>query len=109
MRRRKRTVSRWMPVLRQRHMAEAFCKLVDDRHHSVAVTNRQRAARAEVILHVDHKEQVVGLDLHVPFVANALFRLNKKPPASRAALPKNGKFRPQNRRCIRATPFRKSW
>src|SRR5689334_19482696 len=109
MRRRKRTVSRWMPVLRQRHMAEAFRKLVDDRHHSVAVTNRQRAARAEVILHVDHKEQVVGLDLHVPVVANALIRLNKKTTSIRRPTSEKWKTRPQKRRCIRATPFRKNW
>jgi hypothetical protein len=59
-------------------VAEAFGQLVDDRDHGVTLANRQRATRAEVILHVDHKEQVVGLDLHGSLVANAFFHLNRK-------------------------------
>jgi hypothetical protein len=59
-------------------VSEAFRKLVDDGYHGVTAVDRQRAARAEVILHVDHEKQVVGPDLHGPPVANALFRLNRK-------------------------------
>src|SRR5689334_9669487 len=53
-----------MPILRERHMVETFRKLIDDRHHGVTLGNGERAARTEIILHVDNEEQVVGLDLH---------------------------------------------
>jgi hypothetical protein len=54
-----------MPILRQHHMVETLKKPIDYRHHSVTVADSQRAARAEIILHVDYKQQiVVGSDQH---------------------------------------------
>ncbi len=48
-----------MPVLGQHHVAESRGHPVDDRHHLVAARHRQRAAGAEVVLHVHHDEDVV--------------------------------------------------
>ena len=48
-----------MPVLGQHHVAESCGHPVDDRHHLVAARHRQRAAGAEIVLHVHHDENVV--------------------------------------------------
>ena len=66
MRCRKGAMARRMPILGQHDMAEALGKAIDDRHHGIAVGNCKRAARAEIVLHVDDQQQifVAGPDLH---------------------------------------------
>src|SRR5439155_17059210 len=48
-----------VPVLRDHHVAERRCELVDQRNDLVAVGHGQRAAGEETILHVDDGEHVV--------------------------------------------------
>jgi hypothetical protein len=58
-------MARRMPILRDRDMPEKLRQPIDDRNDGVALTNRQSAARAEIILHVDDKQQIVaGPNLH---------------------------------------------
>src|SRR5579884_1317412 len=47
-----------MPILRQNDVREPSGEAIDDRNHLVAARNRQRAARAEIILNIDYKENV---------------------------------------------------
>ncbi len=49
-----------MPVLRDHHLLEAPREPVDHRHHRVAVGHRERAARHEIVLHVDHEQHIVA-------------------------------------------------
>ena len=56
MRRRKGTMTRWMPVLGQHHMLEALGQPIDDRHDIIAVGNGQPAVAAEIVLHVDDQQ-----------------------------------------------------
>jgi hypothetical protein len=42
-----------MPILGQHDMPKPFGEPIDDRHHHVAVGDRKRPARAEIVLHVD--------------------------------------------------------
>jgi len=51
-----------VPVLRQHDMRELFREPVDERHDRVAAGNRQKAARTEIVLHVDHDEDVAFAD-----------------------------------------------
>jgi len=55
-----------MPVLGQHHVIEAFGKAIDHRHHGIAVSDRKRAAGAEIVLHIDDQQHIIiaGLDLH---------------------------------------------
>jgi hypothetical protein len=48
-----------MPILRQRDMIEALGEPVDDRHDRVAVADCERAARTEIVLHVDDEQQIL--------------------------------------------------
>ena len=66
MRRGERAVARRMPVLGQRDMSEALGETVDDRHHGIAVGHRERAAGAEIVLHIDDQQQIVVANLHCP-------------------------------------------
>jgi hypothetical protein len=47
-----------MPILRQHHMAEAAGEPIDRRNDFVAFGNGKLAARAEVVLDVDHQQDV---------------------------------------------------
>jgi hypothetical protein len=55
-----------MPILGQGDVIKALDQAIDDRHHAIAVGNRKRSAGAEIVLHVNNKQQiiVVGLDWH---------------------------------------------
>ena len=45
-----------MPVLRENDILETTCETVDHRHDFVAMRDRQRAARNEIVLHIDDDE-----------------------------------------------------
>lgn len=60
MRRRERAVAWRMPVLGQHDVIEAFGEAIDDRHHGIAVGNRKRSAGAEIVLHIDYKQQIIA-------------------------------------------------
>ena len=47
-----------MPVLGQHHVLETPGQPVDHRHDLVAARNRKPAARAEVVLDVDHQQDI---------------------------------------------------
>ena len=47
-----------MPVLRQHHVGEGARQAVDQRHDLVALGHGERAARAEIVLHVHHHQHV---------------------------------------------------
>src|SRR5260370_38788682 len=53
-----------MPIVGQHDMAEAHGEPIDDRHDRVAVGDRERAAGAEIVLHVDDQQQIVVANLH---------------------------------------------
>jgi hypothetical protein len=55
-----------MPVLGQDHMIEAFGETIDNWHHGIASSNGKRAARAEIVLHIDYQQQIIVAwsDLH---------------------------------------------
>src|SRR5262245_10238092 len=61
-RRCKRAVAGGMPILRQHHVPEARCDAIDDRHDFVAARNGKLAARTEVVLDVDHQQDVAFPD-----------------------------------------------
>src|SRR5213079_1031995 len=42
-----------MPILGQRDVSKTFGEAIDDGHHRIAVGNRERAAGAEIVLHID--------------------------------------------------------
>jgi hypothetical protein len=48
-----------MPILGQHDMAEARSEAIDNRHHGIAIGDRKRAAGAEIVLHVDYKQQII--------------------------------------------------
>ena len=48
-----------MPVLGQHDVVKAFGEAVDDRNHGIAVGNRKRSAGAEIVLHIDNKQQII--------------------------------------------------
>ena len=48
-----------MPILRQYDVGEFCRQRVDQRHDFIAARHREAAARAKVILDVDHEEHVV--------------------------------------------------
>jgi hypothetical protein len=66
-----------MPVLGQHHVTKPLDETIDDRHHRVAVGNRERAARAEIILHVDDEKQIIRLNLHRPLHWNDAWTLGE--------------------------------
>jgi hypothetical protein len=47
-----------MPILRENDVRKPLGETVDDRNYLVAARNRKRAARAEIVLNIDHKENV---------------------------------------------------
>ena len=53
-----------MPVLRQHEMLEILGQRVDQRHHLVAARNGKRAARAEIVLHIDDDQRLFHAALH---------------------------------------------
>ena len=55
-------MSRRMPVLRQHDVFKVFRELVDNRHDLIAVRYGERAARAEIVLYVNHNEDVTVAD-----------------------------------------------
>jgi len=61
-----------MPVLREHHMREAFGQTIDQRHHLVAMRNRQRPAGTEVVLDIDHQQRIAIADGEMPAHAGAL-------------------------------------
>ncbi len=53
-----------MPILSQHDVIEFFGETIDHRHHGIAIGNRQRAAGAQIILHVDDQQHIVIAYLH---------------------------------------------
>ncbi len=51
-----------MPILGQHDMGKAQAEPVDDGNNRVAIGDRQRAARAKVILHVNDQQKIVAAD-----------------------------------------------
>ena len=51
-----------MPVLGQHHMLETPGQQVDHGHDLVAARNRKTAARTEVVLDVDHQQDIAITD-----------------------------------------------
>ena len=51
-----------MPILCEDHAAEIFRKPVDDRHNFIAARHSHSAARTEVVLHIDHDEDIAVAD-----------------------------------------------
>jgi hypothetical protein len=51
-----------MPILGQRDMIEALTEPIDDRHHRIAVGDRECAARAKIVLHVDYQQQIIVVE-----------------------------------------------
>lgn len=66
MRRGKRAVPQRMPILRQYDMLKTVGEAIDDRHDSIAVSNRKRATGAEIALHINYQEYIIFInrDLH---------------------------------------------
>ena len=50
-----------MPVLGQYHVGEALGEAVDDGYHLIAARDRETAARAEIVLHVDDEKHIASL------------------------------------------------
>ena len=48
----------WVPVLSQNHMTEGAGNAMDHRHNLLAARYSKSASIAEVILHVDHQQNV---------------------------------------------------
>ncbi len=55
-------MSRRMPILCQHDIFKVFRQLVDDRHNLIAARHGKRAAGAEIVLYVDHDEDVTVAD-----------------------------------------------
>ena len=57
----------WVPVLGQDHMREGGGNAMDHRHHVLAARDSKRASITEVILHVDHQQDITvsKLDRHL--------------------------------------------
>ena len=53
-----------VPVLREDNVVKEWRDSMDDGNDSVALGHGERAAGAEVVLHVNDEEDVVGTDLH---------------------------------------------
>jgi hypothetical protein len=53
---------RRVPVLRQHNMVEPRCQLVDEGHDFVTARNGEPAARTEIVLHIDHQQQIARAD-----------------------------------------------
>ena len=62
MRRRKRQMTARVPILGQHHMPKSPGQPVDHRHDLVAARHRKRAARAEIVLDVDHQQHIAIAD-----------------------------------------------
>ena len=75
MRGRKGAVARRVPILGQHDMVEPLGKPIDDGDHGIALGNRQRTGRAEIILHIDDQQEIVGLNQHVCVHQNCLQNL----------------------------------
>jgi hypothetical protein len=52
-------MARRVPVLRQHHVVVACDQVIDQRHDLVAVFDRERAAGAEIVLHIDDDQRLV--------------------------------------------------
>jgi len=55
----------WMPVLRENDVLEEWRNAMDRGNDLVAMRNGQRSTRAEVILHINNDENVVGAYVQV--------------------------------------------
>ena len=53
-----------MPILRENNVLKPRRDFVDQRNLRVSARNGKFAAGAEIVLYVDHKEYVVGSDIH---------------------------------------------
>jgi hypothetical protein len=53
-----------MPVLGQKDVIEPRRDPMNDRDDGIPIGNRESAARAEVILHVDNHQSITARDLH---------------------------------------------
>ena len=60
MRRREGKMPGRMPVLRQHHIAKPRRQPIDHRHDFIAARHGERAARTEIVLHVDDDEDVAS-------------------------------------------------
>jgi hypothetical protein len=69
----KGAVPRRMPVLGQHHVLEALAEPVHQRDNLVAAGHRERAARAEIVLHVDDEENVGFRETHERTPFSSLF------------------------------------
>jgi hypothetical protein len=56
-----------MPILRQRDMLKTLGEAIDDRHDGIAVGHRERAARAEIHLHINNQQQIIFTDPDLHF------------------------------------------
>jgi hypothetical protein len=64
-------VAAGVPVLREDHVLEARGEAVGDGHHLVAFGHGERAARDEVVLHVDHHQAGVALHFFSPTISTS--------------------------------------
>ena len=53
-----------MPILGQDDVWKPSGESIDDRDHLIAARNRKSAARAEIILNIDHKQNVAVATCH---------------------------------------------
>ena len=54
----KGVVVSWVPVLGQNYMLEGAGDAMDDRHHLLAARHCEGASIAELILHVNHQQNI---------------------------------------------------
>jgi hypothetical protein len=54
-----------VPILGENDVTEPRRDAVNGRNYSVAVSNGERAGGAEVVLHIDDQEYVMGSDFHL--------------------------------------------
>jgi hypothetical protein len=54
-----------MPILRQDHVLEPRREPIDQRHDLVAASDREAPFRAEVVLYIDHQQNVLVADREV--------------------------------------------
>ena len=74
---------RRMPVLRQHDVLEILGQRVDQRHDLVAARHRQRAARTEIILHVDDDQRLFHAALRFAIKLTEKMALRQLPIAAR--------------------------
>jgi hypothetical protein len=63
----------WVPILRQNRMAKGAGDAVDHRHHLLSAWYSEGASVTEVILYVNHQQNVAISNLH-PHALSKLYR-----------------------------------